>query len=53
MDHIEFVNLVANMRSHQREWFAHHRQIDLTISRKLEKEVDQAVEDFRTGGTLF
>ncbi len=53
MTHEEFVDLVAKMRHHQREFFRARRQEDLNESRKLEKSVDQAIETFKQGGYLL
>lgn len=53
MDYQEFIDLVAKMRHHQREWFRAHNPNDLNEARRLEKAVDKAISDLKAGGTLF
>lgn len=53
MTHNEFIDLVAKMRYHQKEFFRARKQTDLTESKRLEKAVDQAIADFKEGGYLL
>lgn len=42
----EFINLVCKMRSAQKQYFRTRSYADLDESKKLEREVDQALRDF-------
>lgn len=39
-----FVLLVERMRKSQRAWFSHHSPSDLTEAKRLEKQVDLAID---------
>ena len=41
----QFVDLVCRMRSAQRQYFRTHSYTDLDESKKLEREVDQALRE--------
>lgn len=47
MEFIEFVDLVAKMRQSQKDYFKTRGYSQLTESKRLEKEVDAAIEDIR------
>ena len=49
MEYKEFVDLVAQMRRRQKDWFAHHCAEDLRLSRALEKAVDKAITEYKEG----
>lgn len=54
MDHIDFVRLVAEMRTAQREFFRTRSTAALDRSRSLERRVDEALRRELDGqGTLF
>lgn len=40
----EFFNKVVEMRRCQKEYFKNKRQIDLRISKQIEREVDEEIE---------
>lgn len=42
----QFIDLVCRMRSAQKQYFRTSRYDDLDESKKLEREVDQAIRDF-------
>lgn len=42
----QFIDLVCRMRSAQRQYFRTRSYDDLNESKKLEREVDQALHDF-------
>lgn len=46
MTHQQFINLVCRMRSAQKQYFRTRALADLDESKKLEREVDQALRDF-------
>ncbi len=48
MTFVEFVNLVASMRSAQRVYFRDHTQAYLLAAKNLEREVDDALDNFIT-----
>ncbi len=45
----QFASLVRKMRAAQVSYFRHRREVDLQNSRRLEKEVDQALKDLGQG----
>lgn len=45
MDYKEFVDLVAGLRQAQRKYFKTRSYSDLAEAKKLEKQVDDALED--------
>jgi len=51
MEMNEFVDLVARMRVQQRSYFRERDSAALRESKKLEKEVDRAVEEMRSSDT--
>lgn len=40
----EFFDKVVEMRRYQKEYFKNKRQIDLRISKQIEREVDEEIE---------
>lgn len=52
MNYNEFVDLVEKMRYHQKEFFRARKKEDLSESKRLEKAVDKAIQEFREGGVL-
>lgn len=44
MDDQDFRHLVRRMRQAQRAWFKHHLQADLELSKRLERQVDDALD---------
>lgn len=42
----QFIDLVCHMRSAQKQYFLTRSYADLDESKKLEREVDQALRDF-------
>lgn len=50
----EILELVRRMREAQRRWFKNHDRADLTLSKKLEADVDKALaQRFALQGTLI
>ncbi len=43
----QFVNLVAEMRQRQRDWFRNHRKEDLHAAKNLERVVDTHIKNLR------
>lgn len=39
----QILDLVQQMRAAQRRWFKNHDRADLTLSKKLESDVDKAL----------
>ena len=48
MSIVEFINLVAAMRSAQRVYFRDRTQAYLLAAKNLEREVDDAIDNFTT-----
>lgn len=46
MSPLQFINLVCLMRKAQKQYFRTRSNEDLAMSKKLEREVDQALHDF-------
>jgi hypothetical protein len=46
----DLAGLVAHMRDAQRAYFRHRRPGDLEVSKALERDVDQAVEEVLSPG---
>lgn len=42
----EIINLAKEMRTAQKSWFKFHNQADLDRSRKLERQLDAAIEEY-------
>lgn len=47
INHRKFLNLVEEMRNHQRAWFDKKDIDDLTASKSYERKVDEAIRRFR------
>lgn len=41
----QFIKKVTLLRKYQRSWFDNHVQSDLQLAKKLEKDVDKALEE--------
>lgn len=50
MNTIDFIELVREMRTTQKNWFRNHLRSDLIASKELEQRVDKALKD---GVTVF
>lgn len=48
MQHDDFIQLVYDMRQHQKAYFATRSQIEYNTSRSLERKVDAALADYQT-----
>lgn len=49
----QFARLVADMREAQREYFRTRSSTALDRSKRLERQVDQAIKDHADGPSLF
>lgn len=45
MDHKEFIDLVANMRRAQKEYFEHRTNAALSSAKSLERKVDKVLAE--------
>lgn len=46
----QFVNLVAELRQEQQKFFATKQQVHLVNCKKLEKQVDSQIKEFKLNG---
>lgn len=42
----EIIKLAKEMRDAQKSWFLYHNRSDLDLSRKLERQLDTAIDEY-------